>query len=971
MHRSRPGSADLPPEHLDKHTPLYNSRIVKLFVEYLAARYPRLDPEVILLRSGITKYELEDPGHWFNQSQIDRFYDECLQATGDESIAREAGRYAVSAEAMGPVKQLSLGLLNPAAVYSLLAKLYPVMSRAAVISTRRIGGSKVRITIVPKPGVCEKPYQCENRIGIFEAVVRLFADRFASVEHPECIHRGDDRCVYLVDWKIPLHRRWKKAALLTATLTVSASAAGWWLWPPAKAAGVSMAGILVAMAVYLRSLVLEKKMLVKTVRRQGDAAEDHINEIAYRYRAGMLIQKIGQDTSSIMDIGRLTRIVMDHVANYLDFDRGMIMLSDRESRRLVFAAGFGLDRSMQGLLQKTRFRLDDPAARGVFVKAFKEQRPILIGDLGAIKDSLSAKSRRVASQVGSKSLICIPIVYERHSLGILAVDNIGSKRPLRKSDVNLLIGVAAQTAVSIFSAMAFKRLRDSEAKFRSLYENAPHAYFSIDAHSGEILNCNPAAERLLGYKRKEMLGWRWTRFAADKVASLAQVRRVAHILQKGGAVSNEEVELVAMDGSPVWVSLSLVPFRDGRGEIVEGRCIMVDITERKKLEEKLRHAQKMEAIGTLAGGVAHDLNNILSGIVSYPELLMMELAEGSRLMRPLEKIRDSGKRAAAIVQDLLTLARRGVSATEVVNLNNLITEYLHSPEFRDLSERHPEVRVETRLDGSLLDIKGSSAHLIKTIMNLVTNAIEAMPDGGTIRISTANQHLSEPPSASDLKAGDYVVMKVADNGVGISPEDVNRIFEPFFTKKQMGRSGSGLGMAVVWATVKDHRGAIDVSSQLGIGTIFTLYFPVTRERRSCEDKFGDMQELMGDGQTVLVVDDSSEQIDIAKSILSRLGYEVSAVTSGEAAVQYVRKHKPDLVMLDMLMEPGMDGLETYRKIKKIRPAQKAIIASGYSESMRVRQAQALGAGSYVKKPYVIRELAAAVKRELKKQPGTG
>ncbi len=959
----------MPPEHLDDTIPIYNSRIVKLFVEYLSAKYPRLDPEVILLRSGMTKYEVEDPGHWFNQLQMDKFYDECLQATGDESIAREAGRYAVSAEAMGPVKQLSLGLLNPAAIYSLLEKLYPVMSRAAVINTRRIGSNKVRITIVPKTGVKEKAYQCENRIGIFEAVVRLFADKFANVEHPECVHRGHDRCVYLVDWEIPLHRQWKKAAAVTALVAVLVAAGSWWLWPPAEATSITLASILSVLAVYLRGLALERNMLIKTVQRQGDAAEDHINEIAYRYRAGMLIQKIGQDTSSIMDIGRLTRIVMEHIANYLDFDRGMIMLSDREARRLVFMAGFGLDRSMQRLLQKTRFRLDNPSARGVFVKAFKEQRPILVGDMGAIQETLSPKSRQVASQVGSKSLICIPIVYERHSLGILAVDNLKSKRPLRKSDVNLLIGVAAQTAVSIFSAMAFKRLRDSEAKFRSLYENAPHAYFSIDASTGEILNCNPAAERLLGYKRKEMLGWRWTRFAADKVSSLAQVRRVSHVLQQGGAVSNEELELVGANGSPVWVSLSLVPFRDARGDIVEGRCIMVDITERKKLEEKLRHAQKMEAIGTLAGGVAHDLNNILSGIVSYPELLMMELAEDSHLIRPLEKIRDSGKRAAAIVQDLLTLARRGVSAVEVINLNNVIGEYLQSPEFSDLAERYPAVKLETRLEESLLDIKGSSVHLIKTIMNLVTNAIEAMPDGGTIRISTANCHLAEPLKASDLKPGDYVVMKVADNGVGIAPEDVNRIFEPFYTKKQMGRSGSGLGMAVVWATVKDHRGVIDVSSQLGIGTTFTLYFPATTERCSVEDKFGKLEELMGNGQTVLVVDDSSEQIDIATTILSKLGYKVSAVTSGEAAVQYVEKHKPDLVILDMIMDPGMDGLETFRKIREIRPDQRAIIASGYSESIRVRQAQSLGAGSYVKKPYVIREIATAVKQELEKGLG--
>ncbi len=964
MQRSRPDSLNSSVEHLDETTPIYNSRIVKLFVEYLSDKYPKLDPEVILLRSGITKYEVEDPGHWFNQAQVDKFYDECLQATGDDGIALEAGRYAVSAEAMGPVKQLSLGLLNPASIYNLLEKIYPVMSRSVKVSTSRIDTNSVQITVVPKEGVQEKAYQCENRIGIFEAVVKLFSDQYANVDHPKCIHQGGDHCLYLVNWQIPSHRQWKRAAILTAVLAVLVSAAGWLFTSPAMAGILTLSGIVSSMGVYLRGLLLERKMLVQTVQKQGDAAEDHIKEIAYRYRSGMLIQKIGQDTSSIMDIGRLTRIVMDHVSNYLDFDRGMIMLADREGQRLVFAAGFGLDVSMRGLLQKTRFRLDNPSAKGVFVKVFKEQRPILVGDLGAIQDTFSAKSRQVANQVGSKSLICIPIVYERHSLGIMAVDNLKSKRPLRKSDVNLLMGVAAQTAVSIFSAMAFKRLRDSESKYRSLYENAPHAYISIDADSGEILNCNPAAEKLLGYSREEMLGWRWTRFAADKVASLAHVRRVSHVLQQGGSVSNEELELVRSDNEPVWVSLSLVPFRDARGLIVEGRCIMVDITERKRLEEKLRHAQKMEAIGTLAGGVAHDLNNILSGIVSYPELLMMGLSRDSRLIRPLEKIRDSGKRAAAIVQDLLTLARRGVSVTEVVNLNQVIKEYLQSPELRDLVDRHPEVHLKTKLDESLLDIKGSPAHLIKIVMNLIINAVEALPDGGTISIATENRHLSDNAGLPEIKSGDYVVMTVTDNGVGISPEDVNRIFEPFYTKKRMGRSGSGLGMAVVWATVRDHGGVIEVSSKLGVGTKFTIYFPATRESRQSDDKFFDLDGLIGDGETILVVDDSDEQIDIATSILDKLGYKVAAVNSGQAAVEYVKSHQPDLVILDMIMEPGIDGLETFRRIRKIRPDQKAIIVSGYSESLRVKQAQALGAGTYVKKPYVIHEIALAVKQEL-------
>ena len=250
----------------------------------------------------------------------------------------------------------------------------------------------------------------------------------------------------------------------------------------------------------------------------------------------------------------------------------------------------------------------------------------------------------------------------------------------------------------------------------------------------------------------------------------------------------------------------------------------------------------MEAIGTLAGGVAHDLNNILSGIVSYPELLLMDLPEDSPLRKPIETIKKSGEKAAAIVQDLLTLARRGVETTEVVNLNQIVTDYLGSPEFSKLQLNHPGITTRTRLDDDLLNIVGSPVHLSKTVMNLVTNAAEAMPDGGTIVIRTENRYLeAETVGYESAVTGDFVTLTVSDAGIGIPPEEMERIFEPFYTKKAMGRSGTGLGMAVVWGTVKDHRGHIDIRSAVGRGTDIALYFPATRRkvaaaRRPCRSR---------------------------------------------------------------------------------------------------------------------------------------
>jgi len=375
----------------------------------------------------------------------------------------------------------------------------------------------------------------------------------------------------------------------------------------------------------------------------------------------------------------------------------------------------------------------------------------------------------------------------------------------------------------------------------------------------------------------------------------------------------------------------------------------------------------MEAIGTLAGGVAHDLNNILSGIVTYPDLILMQLPDDSSLLQPISVIKESGLRASAIVQDLLTLARRGVATTEVVNLNSIIAKYLQSPEYDKLKSFHPGVTLKENLDKKLMNSMGSPIHLSKTIMNLVSNAAEAMPDGGEITITTENRYIDHPIRGyDDIEEGEYVLLTVSDTGVGISAEEKERIFEPFYTKKVMGRSGTGLGMPVVWGTVKDHHGYIEVESTVGRGAVFKIYFPASRRQYVKDGEQQSIETYRGKGESILVVDDVEIQRDIATALLTKLGYVVTAVSSGDEAVAFVKNQKVDLLILDMIMEPGIDGLETYQKILEHHPGQKALIASGFSETDQVKEMQKLGAGAYIKKPYTLEKIGTAVKNELKK-----
>jgi two-component system cell cycle sensor histidine kinase/response regulator CckA len=347
----------------------------------------------------------------------------------------------------------------------------------------------------------------------------------------------------------------------------------------------------------------------------------------------------------------------------------------------------------------------------------------------------------------------------------------------------------------------------------------------------------------------------------------------------------------------------------------------------------------------------------------------MDMPEGSPFRKGVMTIQKSGEKAAAIVQDLLTLARRGVSTKEIVDLNHIVSDYLKSPEHEKLKLYHPGIRVETHLEEGLLSISGSPVHLSKTVMNLVSNAAEATDQGvGKISLSTGRRYLDSPIKGyGDVRHGEYVSLSVSDNGIGISPEEMERVFEPFYTKKVMGRSGTGLGMTVVWGTVKDHNGYIEVQSIEGSGTTFTLYFPVATTRIAEKEPTVSIKDFRGKGESVLVVDDVEEQRIIATGMLKKLGYAATSVSCGEDAIEHVKHNDCDLLILDMIMDHGMDGLETYKRVLELHPGQKAIIASGFSATYRVTETQRLGAGEYIKKPYTLERIGLAVRKELQRE----
>jgi len=550
----------------------------------------------------------------------------------------------------------------------------------------------------------------------------------------------------------------------------------------------------------------------------------------------------------------------------------------------------------------------------------------------------------------------------------------GLSRPTRRDEEVVFNGLLLDVTQQKRTEAA---LQQSEEKYRFLAESIHDVIWSMDLDFN-FTYVSPAIEKILGWTVDDVRSIGLEGIMPED--TLEAFRSVFTHAYADSLAKDDFSRSLAMEQTlwhkqkyKVWVENTAAFLSDSDGQPYGLIGVTRDITQRRQallekeeLQQKLEQARKMEALGLLAGGVAHDLNNVLAGIVSYPSLMLMKLPPDSPLRDNLTKMKSSGEKAAEIVQDLLTLARRGVKAHEVLNINQVIREHLKSADYLHLRAEHPGVQVVTELAPDLLSIEGSPLHLKKALMNLVTNAFEAQPGGGFIRLETLNRYVDRPLKGyEDIEKGEFVVLRVSDDGHGMDADEIDRIFEPFYTRKEMGRSGTGLGMAVVWGTIQDHQGYIHVKSAPGKGTRFDLYFPVTRQAVLTPPSRPQLVDLQGHGQTILVIDDDRDQLAIAVNILEALNYSVAAVSSGEAALDYLRSHSADLLVLDMIMPGGLDGLETYRAVLKTHPHQKALVVSGFAETERVQATQRLGAAGFVRKPYTVETLARLIKEALR------
>jgi PAS domain S-box-containing protein len=507
-----------------------------------------------------------------------------------------------------------------------------------------------------------------------------------------------------------------------------------------------------------------------------------------------------------------------------------------------------------------------------------------------------------------------------------------------------------------------RKLLNSEKRFRQLSRATWEGIIIYD--EGNLLQANNQLCEMFGYEEEELLGRQIFDILLDR-----NTIKAMHLQSGPDTIGPFEAIAIRQDKSrfPVEIRVKQIDYSGRSAQVAAIRDVttcQLAMEKQLALQQKLADAKRMESLGLMAGSVAHDLNNIMAGIITYPELLLMDLPKDFKYRKEIKMICDAGKRAAAVVSDLLTVARGANSKKEVYNLNTLVSGYINSVECRELYSRYPKISISSNMDPDILNTSCSIVHVTKSIMNLVNNAAESIEGNGNIRIETGNCLIEAPIHGYEIiEAGEYVILRVADDGRGISARDMPCIFDPFYSKKVLGRSGTGLGLAVVWNTVHDHGGYLDVQSNME-GTTFTLYFPVTKQKPADAGQTPSIDTYHGHGEKILVVDDQENQREIACRLLARLGYKAHTVCSGEEAIEFVKETPVDLIILDMIMEPGINGCETYQRIIEYKPNQKAIIISGYSSAADMDQARKLGINHFIKKPYTLQDLGQALRLEI-------
>jgi PAS domain S-box-containing protein len=511
-------------------------------------------------------------------------------------------------------------------------------------------------------------------------------------------------------------------------------------------------------------------------------------------------------------------------------------------------------------------------------------------------------------------------------------------------------------------------LRASEERFRALVENSSDALLLVDAE-GRVTYISPSSSRHLGWGSDEMLGQSIFDFLHPDDRD-AMSMKLAEVLRSPGKPVTQDIRLQHADGS--WRAIESIAVNRLSDPSVEAIVVNArDITDRRKLEEQLRHAQKMEAVGQLAGGIAHDFNNLLTAILGYCNLMRDDMPAEDPLRADLDEIHTAGERAASLTRQLLAFSRRQMLQPQVVDMNSVVQQ-LEKLLRRLISEN---VELVTALARDLLSVRVDPASIEQILVNLTVNARDAMPHGGRLTIETSNVDLDETFAIAHvpMKPARYVMLAVGDTGEGMDADTQARVFEPFFTTKEQGK-GSGLGLATVYGMVKQSGGYIWVYSEPGHGTVFKVYFPPAEQRAKTSDQDNAgrrSSDALHGWETVLLVEDEDAVRALAREVLRRHGYVVLEARHGVDAVRMAERHPDDIhLMITDLVMPHMGGRDLVERLAAVRPKMKVLFMSGYTDHALMHRDLTPGT-AFLQKPFTPETFVRKVRSVLDRQTVSG
>jgi len=652
------------------------------------------------------------------------------------------------------------------------------------------------------------------------------------------------------------------------------------------------------------------------------------------------------------DLEDLLASIVQRAGELVETQDGFVYLLDSDRDVLELRVGVGRYKDLLGFHLKP--------GEGLSGRVWQSGEPLVIGDYSRWPGrSTDTRFDDVVTAVG------VPLKVESRVVGVIGLNYFSRSKHFGNEELTALTRFAELASIALNNAQLYfkiqqelverktaeKALRDSERKLKAIFEATPNPVVVYDK-KGHPQYLNPAFSQTFGWTLGDLQARHIPFVPADQEEITARKIKQLYDTQKPQRM---ETKRLTKSGRTLDILISAACI-SGPGEEPAGMVVtLTDITERKGLEAQLRHAQKMEAVGTLAGGIAHDFNNLLMGVQGQASLMLMDVDDADPHFDNLQSIERYIKRASELTRQLLGFARGGKYAIEPTDMNQLVKE-----QSRLFGRTRKEIVIHQNYEQDLWAVQVDQGQMEQVVLNVFINAWQAMPGGGDITIRTENVRLTKDfAKPYVVTPGKFVKISIADTGIGMDEDVRQRIFEPFFSTKGMGR-GTGLGLASTYGIIQNHGGFINVESEKDAGTTFQIYLPAFENKVPTIAKtVGEVAEGTGN---VLLVDDEAYILDIGRQLIGRFGYKVITADSGEKALEIYEQDPGaiDIVILDMIM-PKLDGGKTYDRLKKIDPDVKVLLSSGYSITGKASEILKRGCNGFIQKPFDIRELSSKIK----------